>query len=117
MIVTTLSGEYCYDVDGTELCNEGFVHQRLIAYEWNGQEARNVANIAGCVVQEVLYGVKLEDLDYDGIDEILAASSLFLQTDCEWGHGCWYEIANTPGTLIYKWNGESFVFWDDIPSR
>jgi hypothetical protein len=117
VVVTTLSGAFCYDVDGTELCKDEFVHQRLIVYEWDGQEARNIANVAGCVVQEDLYGVRFEDFDHDGIDEILAASSLFLQIDCEWGHNCWYEIATIPGILIYKWNGEKFVFWDDLPGQ
>ncbi len=75
------------------------MHQRMIAYGWTGQIAKQIANIAGCVQDDDLFGVRLIDLDQDGQIEILAA-----------GDGSTEQQA-------YKWNGEAFVFWSYVPEK
>lgn len=96
--VVALSGAIDQNVE--YVSDKKCVHQRLLAYQWNGTTATEIANITGCVVHEDLYGVRLEDYDQDGQPEILAASN------SEHTHD-----------QIYKWNGSRFVFWDDVPSH
>lgn len=49
------------------------MHQRLIAYQWSADDAVEIANVAGCVERDDLYGVRLLDVDQDGQVDILAA--------------------------------------------
>lgn len=81
------------------LSDETCMHQRLLAYQWNGDQAVEIANVAGCVTQEDLYGVRLEDYDHDGQLEIQAAHNGQLRN------------------RAYKWTGSKFVLWGDIPGN
>jgi hypothetical protein len=111
IIITAYSGPFPYDRDGTVLSDEEFPHQRLMAYQWEGDEAKIIANISGYVVQEDLYGVRLEDYDSDGQLEILAAGGLFSPSEgChmpEYQDECWYVLSYH--NVIYEWDGERFV--------
>ncbi len=118
IIIQTISGSWPRDLDYNLLTDISCVHQRYIIYQWDGENAVEIANIAGCVVQSDLYGVKMRDFDGDGQVEIIAASSWFTERDCypEPSYSCWYEFGYT--NQVYKWNGSEFVFWleseDDI---
>ncbi|MBL8046759.1 MAG: hypothetical protein JNL09_09470, partial [Anaerolineales bacterium] len=95
-----------YDAEGNDLTEKHCVHQRLVAFQWNGETATPIANITGCVIREDLYGVLLKDFDNDGQTEILAAKTDFDSS------GRRIDV-----TEIYKWNGSQFVFWDDVPGQ
>ncbi len=118
IVVRTLSAPQPYDRDYNLMADIWCVHQRYIIYQWDGENAVEIANIAGCVVQSDLYGVKMLDFDGDSQVEIVAASSWFTERDCypEPSYSCWYEFGYT--NQVYKWNGSEFVFWleteDDI---
>lgn len=118
IVVHTLSGKQPYDLDYNLMADIWCMHQRYIIYQWDGENAVEIANIAGCVVQSDLYGAKLLDFDGDGQVEIVAASSWFTERDCypEPSYSCWYEFGYA--NQVYKWNGSEFVFWleteDDI---
>ncbi len=88
------------------------MHQRLIAFQGNANQATEIADIAGCVVREDLYGVSLQDFDSDDQLDILAAEPLSPKLAGCVGN-CWYELNHR--SQIYKWNGAQFVFWDDVP--
>lgn len=75
------------------------MHQRLIAYQWNAGSAVEIANVAGCVERNDLYGVRLLDVDQDGQVDILAAPD------------------GERGNRFYRWNGQRFVLWSDVPTR
>lgn len=100
IIVVALSGNNPVDQEGNPLSEINCVHQRLFAYQWSDKTAIEIANVAGCVVEDNLYGVKLDDWDDDGQIEIIAAGDLSL--------GMGYE------NIIYEWNGSTFEFWDSI---
>lgn len=99
IVIITYSAGYPYDPDGGLLSTETCMHQRLLAYGWDGRHATEIANIAGCVIAENLYGVRLQDLDEDGVLEVLAAPNGKLQN------------------RAYKWNGSQFVLWSNVPLR
>ena len=61
------------DSKGNSLADDHCMHQRLLASQWDGQPATPIANVAGCVMREDLYGVRLADVDGDGKLEIEAA--------------------------------------------
>lgn len=86
-----------------ELDDETCPHQRLLAYSWDGGQLVEVANVAGCVIQSDLYGVRLTDVDGDGVQEIMAAP-LEQDDDPEAQH------------RIYKWSGRNYVFYQLIRS-
>lgn len=100
IVVVALSGGNPADQEGNPLSEIDCVHQRFLAYQWSNQTAIEIANVAGCVVKDNLYGVKLEDWDNDGQTEIVAAGDFSL------GNG--YE------NIIYKWDGSKFEFWNSI---
>jgi FG-GAP-like repeat len=97
IVIITYSNSYARDWEGNELSDEGCMNQRLLAYQWDGQRATPIANVAGCVIREDLYGVRLADVDGDGKLEIEAAPNGKLQN------------------RAYKWNGKQFVLWSDVP--
>lgn len=99
VIVTVLSGAYD-PLSGDPLNDHECVHQRVLAYTWDGNKATQVANVTGCVVRTDLFGVLLQDYDRDGQTEILATNN-----------------PSGAKTNIYKWNGSQFVFWDDVPGQ
>ena len=112
IIVTTLSADKSQDVSPSEdlLNEEGCLNQRLLAYQWSQDNIREIANIAGCVVQADLYGVQLKDWDDDGQLEILAADQL---TDPATYYSSWSEPIVED--RIYKWSGVEFTFWKRMP--
>jgi len=91
IVVIALSGQYTQDDDIN--VDAGCVNQRLLAYQWDGSHASEIAQVVGCVVRNDLFGVALQDYDHDGQPEILTSSK------------------------IYKWNGNKFTFWDDLPAN
>lgn len=112
LVITTYSAAYPYGPSlpfaayGDEVLSaETCPHQKLLAYTWDGQTAVEIANVAGCVIQEDLYGVRLEDYDGDGQTEVLAARIALQEAP--------YRIENR----AYKWNGQRFVMWSEIPAK
>lgn len=95
----------------TEL-RETCLQQHLLAYEWIGSEAVEIANIRGCVVEADLYGVRFDDLENDDQVEIVAADSWHTEPECFrdlcLGGSEWFELGHRDE--IYKWDGSSFVF-------
>ncbi|MCP4422721.1 MAG: VCBS repeat-containing protein [Chloroflexi bacterium] len=98
-----------------------FDEQRLLAYQWNGDRATQIADVTGDIIRSDLYGVRYADVDDDGQLEILAGE-LHYQTDestCKtYGEPffvkpsasevvCWRDL--TFGDLIYRWDGERFL--------
>ncbi len=82
----------------------GCEHQRMLIYAWDGVQTSELADVAGCVQEEDLYGVRLEDIDGDGLLDLRAARVY---------------ASDLPDPLperIYRWNGERFVFWSELPS-
>lgn len=102
IVVLAYSGSYPTGPAG-QLGNEACAHQRLLAYQWDNSQAVEIANVAGCVIQKDLYGVKLQDYDSDGLVEILAAPLAV--------SGAGPNLENR----AYKWNGSKFVLWSNIP--
>ncbi|MCA9984300.1 MAG: hypothetical protein KDE59_08405, partial [Anaerolineales bacterium] len=92
-------------------------HQRQIIYQWDGEQAIEIANIAGCVVRSNLFGVELVDYDGDGHLEILAASSWTSNVDCVPTSRlpCWYHFGYT--TQVYRWDGFGFTYVAEIPNN
>ena len=93
------------------------IHQRVIIYQQENAQLKQIANVTGCVVQSDLYGIHFQDIDEDGQVEILAASGWFTAPRCwsripgpeEEQDNCWYEIGYQ--SEIYKWNGSEFIYW------
>lgn len=83
----------------------GCEHQRLMVYAWDGAQTTELADVAGCVQEEDLYGVRLEDIDGDGLLDLRAARVY---------------ASDLPDPLperVYRWNGQRFVFWSELPSH
>jgi hypothetical protein len=96
-----------------------FEFQHLIAFQWDGATAIQIADIMGDIVRSDLYGVRLEDVDGDGQLEILAGSGYLSEgIECNHFEGdygrysevCWHELS--VDDVIYKWDGASFVLWE-----
>jgi hypothetical protein len=97
LVITTYSPGTPVDTEFIPLSMDRCPHQRLFAYTWEEGRATLIANIAGCVEDETLFGVRLQDFDGDGYPEIFAASN------------------NALPRRAYKWDGNSFIFWSEIP--
>jgi hypothetical protein len=117
VVIITYSAGIPYDDSGGDvLSDEVCMHQRLIAYQSDGTTNTEIANVAGCVIQKDLYGVRLQDYDGDGIPEIFAAPN----ADDYDGDGI---VDDTTGlgpsiqlnNRAYKWNGKKFVYLSDFP--
>jgi hypothetical protein len=107
IVVITLSqgdpGNVCGLLQGCQLS------QRLLAYDWNGGNTAKIADVTGCVAQDLHSSVRLEDFDGDGQMEISATGRLYKEGDYPRDRDCWCELAYTPESQIYEWNGEEFV--------
>ncbi len=124
IIVRALSGAKPVDKELNQLSAVNCVHQRFLVYSWDGKDATEIANIAGCIVDESIFGARLQDYTGDGVLEIITPSSLYYSVEgCEIevsvfeGGGCWYEVATDPGLRIYKYNGTKYELWSEIPSQ
>ncbi|MCB8923896.1 MAG: hypothetical protein H6662_20140 [Ardenticatenaceae bacterium] len=117
IVVQALSAKEPHDLNFDLITDISCMHQRLIIYEWDGENATEVANVAGCVVQSDLYGVRLVDYDSDGQLEIMAASSWFTEPVCypEPSFSCWFEFGYT--NQIFKWDGSKFELWAEVPEE
>lgn len=117
VVVITYSAGYpigSFDEDINPLSDEECMHQRLIAYQSDGTNNTEIANVSGCVIQKDLYGVRLEDYDGDGIPEIFAAPNA--QDYDKDGIPEIFEGPEIPlNNRAYKWNGKKFIYWADIP--
>ena len=124
LIVTTASGIHGSGEeswDWQRLTDLNCAHQRIMAFIIDGENVTNIADVSGCIVQEDLFGVKLQDYDNDGQLEILAADSWFTKPSCPpniepilGSYTCWHEFGHN--IQIYEWNDSRFTFWDDIPA-
>jgi hypothetical protein len=100
IVIKTYSAGYPYGPDDL-LSDETCMHQRLIVYQKTGSGYVQVANIAGCVIRNDLFGVALQDNDGDGIPEIIAAPVVT-------------ERGIQPAKE-YRWDGEKFSLWTTLP--
>ncbi|MEM9774378.1 MAG: hypothetical protein AAF902_07345 [Chloroflexota bacterium] len=118
IVVWAYSGASPADNDGNELSEIGCHHTRIIIFDWDGSQANEHTNIAGCVTRSDLYGVKFLDIDKDGQDEIVVASGLFTEkkcfTDNPWS-SCWFELGLGSEHDIYSWNGTTFEYSHSLP--
>ena len=112
IIVTALSWPYSVTSEPLTEKDE-CIHQRLIAYQWDGTSALEIANVNGCVVQADFFGVRLEDIDGDGQVEIIAADKWKTFPDFTRLGCCWYEFIRS--NQVYKWDGGQFVSWQNVP--
>lgn len=97
-------------VDLILIATDPFSGQRLLAYEWDGVKARNIADITGEIVDSNLYGVRIENRDEDDAWEIIAGHVEIKQTcvsmviySGEVVDDCWYESLNLYD-VVYNWN-------------
>jgi hypothetical protein len=117
IIVTALSGSM--DPENLFEIEANCFHQHLIAFTWDGENAEEIIDTYGCVVQQDLFGVRFEDFDSDGQDEIIAAR-WHTETDCSdiesevigFNLYCFHDLDYN--LWIYKWNGSRFVYWDSV---
>ncbi len=109
LVVTTFAGEQAY-LWADLIAEKGCFHQRLQVYTWDGENLDQVANIVGCVRRANMFGVKIEDYDSDGQNEILAAVFWpeFLEPEQPDGISQDYLVVNQD-VEIYEWDGEKFV--------
>lgn len=88
------------------------IHQRLIIYTLKTGRLTQIADVVGCVVNDTLFGVRLEDINQDGQVEILTGGrSWYGEPICyhyNTGHWteCWQGYDPRPET--YVWNGIYF---------
>jgi hypothetical protein len=119
IVIITFSGKWPTDTDSNQLSDIDCVHQRLLSYQWINNTAVEIANVAGCVVQSDLYGVRMEDLEGDGQLEIIAADGWTTEPFCYESDdaylGCWYEFGYH--NLIYRWNGSQFAPAGQLPEQ
>ncbi len=102
IVARALSADYGYapganGYAGDLLVDEPCFHRRLLAFQWDGQQATEIANVIGCLSIDDLDAVHLNDFDNDGALDIVAA-----------GQG---------KQIIYKWNGTRFVLWAEVPGE
>jgi hypothetical protein len=97
LVIIAYSAGYPADDEGNLLAEDYCMHQRLLAYTYEEGQATLIANVTGCVEDETLFGVRLQDFDGDGYPEIFAAAN------------------DTLPRRAYRWDGERFVFWSEIP--
>ena len=120
IVVTALSG--AYDPELLFEIDANCAHQRILAYEWDGLNAREIINTYGCIVQQDFFGVKVEDFDSDGQKEIIAARWDY-SADCSSigsesiSHPLYCFRDLSFDLWIYKWNGSRFVYWDSVPGE
>jgi hypothetical protein len=96
LLIIAYSAGYPLDDQQNLLGDEICMHQHLIAYEWLNRNAREIANVTGCVQEKDLFGIRLESND----------------------SGAWEIIAAWNGKLnkrIYKWDGQHYVMWGELP--
>lgn len=100
IVATALSADYGYAPNsegyaGDVIVDEPCFHRRLLAFQWDGKQATEIANVIGCLSVDDLEAVHLKDFDNDGALDIVAM-----------GQG---------KQAIHKWNGTRFVLWAEVP--
>ena len=99
-VVTTYSAGY--PIGPVDLLSyDSCMHQRVLVFGRQGSGYSQIANIAGCVIRDDLFGIQIKDEDGDGIPEIIATPLIV-------------EMEELP-TREYKWNGQQFVLWGSRP--
>lgn len=121
LVITAYSGVYLdAGFEGEYLVpDKDCIHQRMLIFQQENNQWKQIANVTGCIVQSNLYGVRLEDMNDDGQVEILAANGWFTAPRCYsvfsvsapdgQQDNCWYEVGYQ--NEVYKWNGTEFVYW------
>ena len=114
-VIIAYSAGIPFEDEGNTLSEEVCMHQRLIAYQSDGTTNTEIANVAGCVIQKDLYGVRLQDYDGDGIPEIFAAPN----AEGYDGDGIVDDIFGLGPSIplnnrAYKWNGKKFMYLSDF---
>ncbi|MBE2197761.1 MAG: VCBS repeat-containing protein [Anaerolinea sp.] len=96
-----------------------FAQQRLLAFQWNGTEAVQIADVTGDIIRVNLFGVAVDDVDSDGRMEIRAGKiDLSQRSFCRNFSGfypdeieiCWQEWNFTEE--VYRWNGVAYIKQD-----
>jgi len=100
IFVIAYSAGYPYGPEGL-LSNDICMHQRMLVFTKGNGVYRLIANVSGCVLEADLFGVKLEDLDRDGVPEIIAAPL--------------YAESGEYPARVYRFNGDAFVMWSELP--
>lgn len=95
----------------------GLGTQQLLAFELNGPEISQIADVTGDIIRSDLFGVHLEDIDDDGQLEILAGRGYVTEgSDCKVYDDiypdpteiCWWNELNL-WEEVYRWDGQQFV--------
>jgi hypothetical protein len=100
--------------NGQEFSFHPCANQRLMVYQITENRYQLIASVAGCVVNQDFFGVRIEDIDGDSQPEIISAGQLTtpISDDCKGGF-CWYELRKQND--LYKWDGHQFAYWKTIP--
>ena len=92
------------DVPYGSVSNVGCEHQRMSVVAWDGAKTTELADVSGCVQEDDLFGVRLEDIDGDGLLDVRAAR---VYTN---------DLPDPLPERVYRWNGQRFVFWSEWPA-
>ncbi|VAW36956.1 hypothetical protein MNBD_CHLOROFLEXI01-3007 [hydrothermal vent metagenome] len=91
--------------------------QHLLAFQWDGAEATQIADTFGDIIRSDLFGVALIDVDGDSQFEIVAGKGYVSEgNNCKIYEGiypdpsefCWWQALNLE-EQIYQWDGVQFV--------
>ena len=94
------------------------VHQRMIIWRDMGAQWMEIANVAGCVRDNDLLGVRLEETNQNQSMEIITAdTTLWQQQDClkpdnSFYKNCWSDF--NQDILLYRWDGLTFQMAERI---
>lgn len=101
--------------------------QHVQVFTWDGIVAIQIADIEAPIVQPDLLGVRIEDLNTDGIMELIANDSYLKALECRpafyqasldyhddppmVGESCYHEWVFSE--QVYRWNGEIYVLIEE----
>jgi hypothetical protein len=126
-LINAFSGASVYDESG-DIGSLDCAHQHFFAYSMKSGQPRQIADVTGCTIRSDLVGVYVEDLDGNGVNEIIATvdplasywqhEKGLIRSECEPGElekieqmvfqSCGF-FEYSPQYIIYSWNGSSYV--------